>query len=189
MRSIGTWAVVFVVLLGLAYGVDHGETKLGVPVFVWLALNLTVFLYLLSRFVGRPLGAFLDSRKDVIAGDLKQAEERLVEAERLKTEVLDRLSKVELEVSEISLRAERFGREEVDRIAAEGEVEAERLLRRVTEEIAQREAETREVLAKETAELTAQLARRLLRDDMTDADRKKVMDRNVEALRSTGREG
>ncbi len=189
MRSFGIWGVVFVVLLGLAYGVDHGEVKLGIPVFVWLALNLTVFLFLLARFIGRPLAAFLEARKDGIAGDLKQAEERLVEAETLKTEVLDRLSKVEAEVAEIHKRSETLGREEAERIAAEGHQEAERLLRRVSDEIAQRETETREALAKETAELTARLAHDLLQKGMTDADRKRVMDRSVESLRPMDREG
>ncbi|MEN8162731.1 MAG: F0F1 ATP synthase subunit B [Acidobacteriota bacterium] len=188
MKSISTWVVVFLVLLGLAYGVDHGEVKLGIPVFVWLALNLTVFLFLLARFVGRPLGAFLEARKEGIAGDLKQAEERLVEAETLKTEVLDRLSKVEAEVTEIHQRSENLGREEAERIKAEGQKEAERLLQRVTDEISQRESETREALAKETAELTARLAHDLLQKGMTDADRKRVMDRSVEALRPAGRE-
>ena len=189
MRSLGTWVVVFVVLLALAYGVDHGEVKLGIPVFVWLALNLTVFLFLLARFVGRPLGAFLEARKDGISGDLKQAEERLVEAERLRAEVLDRLSRVEAEVSEIHQRSETLGRQEAERIAVEGQEEAERLLRRVSEEISQRETETREALAKEAAELTARLAHELLQKGMTDADRKRVMDRSVEALRPARREG
>jgi len=189
VKSLGAWVVVFVVLLGMAYGVDHGEVKLGIPVFVWLALNLTVFLFLLARFIGRPLAAFLEARKDGIAGDLKQAKERLVEAETLKAEVLDRLSKVEAEVSEIHQRSETLGQEEAERIAIEGQKEAERLLQRVSEEISQRETETREVLAKETAELTAGLARDLLQKSMTDADRKRVMDRSVEALRPVDREG
>ena len=189
MKTLGTWGVVFVVLLGLAYGVDHGEVKLGIPVFVWLALNLTVFLFLLARFVGRPLGMFLDARKQGIAEDLKQAQDRLVEAERLKQEVLDRLSKVEVEVSEIQQRSEALGRDEAKRIEAEGQQEAERLLRRVGEEIAQREAETRKVLAKEAAELTARMAHDLLQRGMTAEDRKRVMERSVEALRPAGREG
>lgn len=189
MKTVGTWSVVFLVFLALAYGVDHGEVKLGIPVFVWLALNLTVFLFLLARFVGRPVGAFLEARQQGVSDDLKQARERLVEAENLKAEVLDRLNKVETEVAEIQQRSETLGREEAERIEAEGQTEAERLLRRVGEEISQREAETREALAKETAELTARFAHDLLKKGMTEEDRKKVMEKSVEALRPEGREG
>ena len=194
MKSFGIWVVVFCVLLGLAYGMallnhSENEVKLGIPVFLWLALNLTIFLYLLARFVGQPISVFLEARKDGISGDLKQAEERLVEAERLKSEVLDRLSKVEIEVAEINQRSAALGQEEADRIDEEGRHEAERLLRRVKDEISQRETETREILAKETAALTARLAHDLLEKGMTDADRKKVMDRSVKALGPAGEEG
>jgi F-type H+-transporting ATPase subunit b len=188
VKSIGTWVIVFGVLLGLAYGVDHGEVKLGIPVFVWLALNLTVFLYLLARFVGRPVLAFLEMRQDEIKSDLQQAEERLVDAKRLKNEVLERLGKVEAEVEDIQTKAEKFGQEEADRIAIEAQQEAERLLRRVGEEITHREAETRERLEKETAELTARLAREILKKTMTDADRERVMEHSVSALQSMDRE-
>lgn len=182
MRSVLQWVVVFVVLLVLAYGVDHGDTKLGIPVFVWLALNLTVFLYLLARFVGRPLGSFLEARKEGIATDLKRAEEQLVEAQQLKADVLARLAKVESDVADIEDRSEALGREEAARIVAEGEQEAERLLQRVTAEIAQRETETRARLAQETAALTAELARKMLESTMTDEDRAAVMRRSVQAL-------
>lgn len=189
MKSLMQWAVVFAVLLVLAYGVDHGETKLGVPVFVWLALNLTVFLYLLARFVGRPLSAFLEARKQGIGNDLKRAEEQLVEAEQLKADVLARLEKVESEVAEIQSRSDALGREEAERIVAEGEHEAQRLLQRVTSEIAQREAETRARLAQETAALTAELAKKMLESTMTEADRAAVMRRSVQALDADREEG
>ncbi len=92
-------------------------------------------------------------------------------------------------MAEIHKRSEALGQEEADRIAAESRKEAERLLRRVSDEISQRETETREILAKETAELTARLAHELLQTGMTDADRKRVMDRSVQALGPSVEEG
>ncbi len=189
MKSLGPWVGVFLVLLALAYGVDDGEVKLGIPVFFWLAINLTLFLYLLARFVGRPVSAFLENRRETIGSDLRQAEERLAEARRLKEDVLERLSKVEAEVDEIRKNAEDLGRQEAERIAEEGRTEADRLVRRVGEEITRKEAEMRDRLAKETARLTAELARTLLEERMTDEDRKTVLGRSIGALQAPGREG
>ncbi len=189
MKTIGPWVAVFFVLLALAYGVDHGEVKLGVPVFFWLAINLTLFLYLLARFVGRPISAFLENRRETISSDLRRAEERLAEARRLKEDVLERLSRVEAEVDEIRKNAEELGRRDVERIAEEGRSEADRLVRRVGEEIARKEAEMKDRLAKETARLTAEMARTLLEERMTDADRKAVLDRSIGALKAPRREG
>ena len=50
------------------------------------------------------------------------------------------------------------------------------------EEISRREAETRERLAQDTADLTAQLARDLLEKEMTDEDRRQVFERSLEAM-------
>ncbi len=47
----------------------------------------------------------------------------------------------------------------------------------------------RDRLAKETARLTAELARTLLEERMTDEDRKTVLGRSIGALQAPGREG
>ncbi|MCD4749060.1 MAG: ATP synthase F0 subunit B [Thermoanaerobaculales bacterium] len=184
MKTVGAWIAVFVVLLCLAFLVDHGETKLGVPVFLWLALNLTLFLYLLARFVGRPVSAFLDARQESIGTQLELAKTRLQEAEELKQEVAKRLASVENEVSAMAVRAEEQGRAEAARLAEEGAAEEERFLRRVSEEIERRGAETREQLARETTKLTTKIARALLEKEMTEADRARVLERSVTALQA-----
>lgn len=191
MKVFAKWAATFLVLAVLAYGVDHGETKLGIPVFIWLALNLTVFLYLLARFVGRPMGAFLETRRGTIAADLDRATKRLEEAESLKQEVLARLSAVEDEVAEIHSRAETLGRDEAQRIADEAEAEAARFLRRIDDEISQRSLEERAALEREAASLTAEIARRILEEELTEEDRARLLTQSVAALadveRRTGR--
>lgn len=195
MKTVVSWVVVFVVLLALAYPVylgtlahlHEGEAApafLGIPSFFWWALNLTVFLYLLARYVGRPIGEFLESRKDTIAAELRQAREKLAEAEAMKAEVLSRLDKIEGEVAAIRNRAEEQGRNEADRIAEQAKVEEERFLRRVGDEISRRQEETRQVLIQETQQLTAKMAEDLLKKHMTEADRKRVLGESIEALRA-----
>lgn len=184
MKSYGPWILLFIILLPLGWLVDPDGTKLGIPVFVWLAINLTVFLYILARLVGQPMAGFLDARRESIATQLEQAKEKLAQAEELKTEVLSRLDKVENEVGEIQERATVMGQAEAEKIAEQSVREQDRFLRRVDEEISRRYTETREALAKETAALTAQLTRDLLVGGMTDADRARVMSQSVEALRA-----
>lgn len=188
MKPAATWLVIFLVLLGLAYLTDQsghhpGEVKFGIPVFVWWALNLTLFWYLLARFVGRPILGFLDSRQKDIGKELDQAREKLSEAERLKAEVMARLDAMESEVATIRERAETQGRAEAEEIAAHAEIEEQRFLKRVEDEIARRHDETRKELARETAELTAAMAAELLEKQMTPEDRKRVFDESLSALR------
>jgi len=176
------WVLAFVVFAVLAFLVDHGETKLGIPVWFWLALNLTVFLYLLNKFVGQPINQGLESRGEEITNQLAEARDKLTEADRLRSEVRERLDKVEAEVSEMQERSEAQGKAESEKIDAQAREEETRFMRRVDDQIARRQAETREQLAKDTAALTARLTKELLAKTMTDADQDRVLAGSLEAL-------
>jgi F-type H+-transporting ATPase subunit b len=177
-----TWVLILVVLLVLAFLVDHGNRHLGIPDWIWLAVNLTVFLYLMNRFVGQPMGAFLETRREGIKEELAQARLKLAEAEQLRAEVTARLGKVESEVAEMRERAEAQGLAEVEKIDAQTREEEARFMRRIDEQIARRQEETRQQLARDTAALTAQLTKELLSGTMTDDDQKRVLARSLGAL-------
>lgn len=55
-------------------------------------------------------------------------------------------------------------------------------MRRVDEQIARRQAETREQLVRDTAELTARLTKDLLASTMTADDQKRMLGASLEAL-------
>jgi F-type H+-transporting ATPase subunit b len=182
MKTVFGWVVVYVVALVFAILVDEGVKHVGVPDYIWLSLNLTLFLYILQRFVGRPMGAFLETRREGIAEELQNARRQLEEADRLQAEVSKRLADLEGEIAAMKERAATDGEAEVAKISEQTKIEEERFLRRVDEEISRREAETRTRLAQDTADLTAQLARELLENEMTDEDRRRVLERSLEAM-------
>jgi len=183
MRAVVGWGLVFFCALIFALLVNNGAKHLGIPDFIWLPVNLTLFLYILQRYVGRPMSAFLEARRESIAEELATARTQLEEADRLQAEMKKRLADIEKEIAEINARAEADGRAEAERIAAQTTLDEERFVKRVADEIGRREAETRARLAQDTADLTAQLARDLLSRDMTDDDRRRVFDRSIEAMR------
>ena len=185
MKDKLIWLVTFVVLAILAFLIDEpaGPGFLGASVKrLLLAANLTLFLYLLNRFVGQPISAALDARRSSIGAELAQARDKLAEAERLRAEVDERLAKVEVEVAEMRERAEAQGRAEAERIDAQARDEEARFMKRVDEQIARRQTETRQQLARDTAALTAQLTKELLASTMTDADQQRVLERSLGAL-------
>ncbi len=183
MRVVVGWGLVFICALIFSLLVDNGAKHLGIPDFIWLPVNLTLFLYILQRYVGRPMGAYLDARRQSIAEELANARTQLEDADRLQAEMKKRLTDIEEEIAQISARAEADGDAEAQRIAEQTTTDEERFLKRVDDEISRREAETRARLAQDTADLTAQLARDLLSRDMTDADRRRVFDRSLDAMR------
>ena len=191
MKSIGTWALVFVCALGFTYLVDLGGNFFGIPDSLLpflFAGNLTLFVWLLARFVGRPIASFLEARREGIGHELEQARESLAEAESLRDEVNRRLTEVEREVEEMKARAERDGAAEAEQIASQAATDQERFLKRVEEEIRLRTAEARANLAEETAELTAKLTKQVLEKEITGDDRRRILDQSLSALRSTAKE-
>jgi F-type H+-transporting ATPase subunit b len=187
MRGLVVWIVVFACLFIFTFFVDLGGNFFGLPdglVQLGFAANLTLFLWLLAKFVGRPMAAFLDTRAEGIRDQLKQAQKKLAEAEELRAEVRKRLDDMEQEVAQLRERASREADNEMKEIAKQTAAESERFLKRVDDEIARRQAEARQNLARETATLTAQLTKELLERELTDQDRRRILDRSLAALRA-----
>lgn len=191
MKSLASWVLFFICALVFTFFVDLGGNFFGLPdaaLPFLFAANLTLFVWLLARFVGRPISSFLEARRESIGEELEQARTRLAEAESLRDEVNRRLGEVEREVEEMKVRAERDGAAEAEQIASQTASDQERFLKRVDEEIRRRSAEARDNLAKETAELTEKLTKELLRHEITGEDRRRILDRSLEAMRSTAKE-
>ena len=187
MKSLGIWFLFFVCALIFTFFVDLGGNFFGIPdsaLHVLFAANLTLFLWLLAKYVGRPISNFLTARGEGIHRDLDEAREKLVEAEDLHGQVQRRLDEIGAEVAVMKERAERDGEAEAEEIAEQAVTDQERFLKRVDEEISRRTAEARAELSRETAELTAQLTKSLLQKELTDDDRRHVMDRSLAAMRS-----
>ena len=179
------WALAFVVFLIFAFLIAEPHKPSFLPstaIRVLLAANLTLFLYLLNRFVGQPINETLKARGENVKTELAEARKKLVEAEALRLEVRERLAKVETEVIEIQQRSEALGKTEAEKIDAQAREDEARFMRRVDDQIARRQAETREQLAKDTAALTEQLTKELLKSTMTENDQQRVLDRSLGAL-------
>jgi len=187
VKGLVPWILIFLSSLVFTFFVDLGGNFFGLPdvaVQVLFAANLTLFLWLLARFAGRPIVGALDARRDGIGEELKLAKTRVQEAEDLRREVQQRLGQVEDEVAELKDRAERDGQAEVEEIERQTAGDEERFLKRIDEQIIRREAEAKENLAKETSALTAQLTKELLQKELSDADRSRLLDSSLEAMRT-----
>lgn len=185
MKDKLIWVLAFVVFAIFAFLIDAPRNPSFLPSTVTrllLAANLTLFLFLLNKFVGKPINASLTARGEGIKVELAEAREKLVEAEKLRSEVSERLAKVETEVMEIQERAETFGKTEAEKIDAQAREDEARFMRRVDDQIARRQAETREQLARDTAALTEKLTKELLKSTMTEKDQQRVLNRSLGAL-------
>jgi len=190
VRRVAWIAAIGVALTpAVALAAEESTTFFGIPRPLWLTLNLVVFLVLLARYVGRPITRFLEERRAGIQQELEAARKKLAEAESLRQQVVERLEAVEREVQEMREQAEVAGRKEAERIRALAEEEAARFVEKVASEIGRRQAEVRQQLVADTATLAAELAKELLERETTDEDRKRILERSLAALASSGEGG
>jgi F-type H+-transporting ATPase subunit b len=191
VKGVLPWVLIFISAFIFTFFVDLGGNFFGLSdmaVQVMFAANLTLFLWLLARFAGRPIVGALGTRQQDITNELETAKKRVQEAHELRQEVQQRLDQVETEVAELRERAAREGQAEAAEIEQQTAADEQRFLKRIDEEITRREAEAKDNLAKETATLTAQLTKELLKKELSDADRQRILDRSLSAMTESERE-
>jgi F-type H+-transporting ATPase subunit b len=166
-------------------GSEHAATFLGLPLWLWQIANLILFFGLLAYFVARPLAQAFRKRQEDVEQRRKEAERQRAEAERLKADVRERLSKLERELEEVRARGVTEGEAERAALLDRAEREAERVRREAAEEIERRLVSAKEELKKTASDLVASAARELVTREMTDDDRRRLLEESVSRLEAS----
>jgi len=160
-------------------GGEHAAAFLGVPLWIWQLANLALFLGLLLYFVARPLAAIFRKRQLEVEERLKEARERRAEAARLEVEIRQRMARLDSEVAEIRARGIAEGEAERRDLLERAERDAERVRREAREEIALRLEAAKDELRRAAADLTASSARDLVAREVTEEDRRRLLEEGV----------
>ena len=161
---------------------EHAATFLGIPLWIWQLANLVLFLGVLLYFVARPIAAMFRKRQLEVEERLREAKAMRAEAARLEADVHERMARLDVEISEIRARAVAEGEAERAALAERADREVERARREAEAEIERRLAAAKLDLKRTAAELTASSARGLLAAQITDDDRKRLLEESVARL-------
>jgi F-type H+-transporting ATPase subunit b len=143
---------------------------------LWQIANLLLLVGVLIYFARKPALAFLASRRDTISKNLESSAQLLAESERRLAEWNQKAVHLDQEVSAIRDAIRRAAETERDRILADARASAERLLESARA-VAERELhQAREALRREAADLAVELAAKILREQVNDGDRTRLVD-------------
>jgi len=190
MRSL--WRVVLLLLVAGAAQASGGAEDEGSQLseFIWQALNLALLLGVLVYFGRKPIQNFFFERRMGIQEGLDSSARLLDEAETRLTEWQTRLAELDGEIEEIRNTTHRLAEAERERILADARASAERVRRDSAAAVEQEVRRARTVLREEASDLAVELAERLLRETVNDADRDRLVDEFVERVgRATGAGG
>jgi F0F1-type ATP synthase membrane subunit b/b' len=189
-RSTG-WRLFSVLPLSLAVqeAQEHASTFLGLPLWLWQLANLAAFLAVLLYFVARPLAAMFRSRQLAVEERLREAKALRAEAERLAAEVRKRMARLDDEIAEIRARGVAEGEAERAALTEKADREVERVRREAEQEIGRHLAAAKLELRRTAADLTAGAAREMLSAQITDEDRRRLLEEGVSQLAEKPTEG
>lgn len=188
-RLLTVWLLGVVVCLALPLGAWAAENT-GDRWGPWLEIgklaNLVLVVAVLVGVARKPLANFFAGRSKAIRDQLEDAQRARREAEAKLAEIDLRMSSLDDELREIRAAAEREAQEEHQRLIAAAERDAERIVGGARREIDGMTRAAQLELKAHAAELSVQLAKEMIRNEITDNDRNRLFARFV--ARVGGRE-
>jgi F-type H+-transporting ATPase subunit b len=168
---------------GEGHAGGHESTAfLGLPMGLWQAVNLILFVGLLVYLLRKPLADFFGDRRRSVEEALRKADESRQQAEALSREVEQRLLHLETEVKEIRAQAVREAEREKKALLAQAESDAERVVARASAEIESRVRAARAELTAYAGDLAVDAAAAILKKTVTAEDQRRLLEDGFAAM-------
>ena len=151
--------------------------------FIFKVINFAVLFFLLYKFMKKPLVNAVKERHSLLKRSLEEAREAKEQWEAKYREYDERLKRVEEEAQRIRQEIIAEAERERARIIKEAEEAAERIKRQAQMAVEQEVKAIERRLRKEMADLTVQLAEKLIRDSIGPEDQHRLIDDYVQGIR------
>ncbi len=184
-REVTAWAGLALALLwSLAAPARAASDAAGSggAAFLWQLGNLLLLLGVLIAVARKPIGKFFAQRHEKIRGELDDASRVLAQAEERFAEWQQKLAELDSELDRVRATAERRAREEREHTLNDARAAAERIRADAVVAVEQELRRARGELREEAADLAIELAASLLREQVSDGDRKRLIDEFIERV-------
>ena len=158
----------------------------GLMAFVWEAGNLLLLLGVLVYLGRKPVLNYMSERRQRIQDNLASSERLLREAEARLAEWNQKASKLDVEIEELRQMARERAEQERLQILEDARATAERIKRDAASGVDREVERAKQALRDEAADLSVELAGKLLQDQVTDGDRDRLVDEFVAEIGAGG---
>ncbi len=172
--------LILILLAGLfllptaVFAAEEGGDRWGAWLTIGRFFNLAVVIGVLVWLARKPLANFYASRSEFIKEQLAEAQKARLEAESKLAEMESRMSHLTDELQSLKAEAERVARMEYERLVAEAEQDASKVIERARQEISGMTRAAQIELRAHAAELALKLAEDRIRGEITDTDRSRL---------------
>jgi F-type H+-transporting ATPase subunit b len=150
--------------------------------WVWRILNFAILIFILVKFLNKPLKDYLRQRKELIQKSIKEAQEAKEIAMKALAEVEERLKVKDKEIEEIILSAKGSGERERQRLIEEGEKLKVKILEQAKTNIDYELKKAKEAIQSEAADAAIQLAEEKIKAKLTKDDQERLLKESLKLL-------
>jgi F-type H+-transporting ATPase subunit b len=158
----------------------------GVMAFVWEAGNLLLLLGVLVYLGRKPVLNYLSERRQRIQDNLTGSERLLEEAEGRLAEWTEKAARLDQEIEGLRQLARERAEQERAQILEDARVTAERIKSDAASGVDREVERAKQALRDEAADLSVELAGKLLQEQVTDGDRDRLVDEFVAEIEAGG---
>ena len=152
-----------------AFGVD-------LPKLLFQVINFLLLLYLLNRFLFKPVLKLLDEREARIKKGLEDAEAAAHDRELARAEREEALNEARKEAQAMVARANKIAEDSRAEILADAKAQADKVAARAREEITAEKEKAMAELRSTVADLALQAAGRLVRSEMDTPTQRRLVE-------------
>lgn len=147
-------------------------------------VNFLILLFLLQKVLYKPLLAKMSERTDAIRKSLEEAQHARAEATKQQQENVERLRAAHAEAAAIRAAALKEAAEEQRKLVEAARGEAARLVESARAQMETDIRRAREELRREVSDLAIEVAEKLIRKSLDDADHRRIVAEAVSQLRN-----
>lgn len=159
-----------------------GEQGGSIMDWVWRILNFAILVFVLVKFLNKPLRSYLQQRKELIEKSIKEAQEAKALALKALAEVEERLKVKDKEIEEIISSARVSGEREKERLIEEGEKLKVKILEQAKTNIDFELKMAKEAIKAEAVETAMQLAEEKIKAKMTKEDQERLLKESLKLI-------
>jgi len=147
-------------------------------------VNFGILLFLLNKFLFRPLGAFLKKRETIIQDNLDQAEQSRIETETQLEEQKAAVQKAYKDAKEIRESAKEATEKEKIAIIKETKNESEKMLSQAKTEIQTSIESAKNQLSSHVGLLAVDLSEKIMRKKLDNRDQEIIIKEYLESVKN-----
>jgi F-type H+-transporting ATPase subunit b len=144
--------------------------------FIIQIINLFIQVYLIKKFLFKPINDILQKRKDLADKEIREARQAQDEANSLKSQYEDSLTNAHAEAARIVSDAQKEAENKAETIVRDAEQQANTLKAKASADIEQEKKKAINEAKDEIGSLAMEIAGKVVEKEISEADHKKLID-------------